>query len=106
VDPRAVLDTEARGKILSPLPGIEPQSPGRPATVLTLQKFGSTERNKINKPVNHDKVSNFVYHVIFKVLPASFEGWFDIREKKAFRCDCRTLVQYRKFVQSASAHCR
>jgi hypothetical protein len=27
VGPRAGLDTEARGKILLPLPGIEPQSP-------------------------------------------------------------------------------
>jgi hypothetical protein len=29
--PRAGLDTEVRGKILSPLPGIEPRPPGRPA---------------------------------------------------------------------------
>jgi hypothetical protein len=28
--PRADLDTEARGKIILPLPGIEPRSPGRP----------------------------------------------------------------------------
>jgi hypothetical protein len=28
---RAGLDTEAIGKILSPLPEIEPRSPGRPA---------------------------------------------------------------------------
>jgi hypothetical protein len=39
VGPRARLDTEARGKILSPLPAIEPLSPGRPAyspdTILT-----------------------------------------------------------------------
>jgi hypothetical protein len=34
--PRAGLDTEARGKILSPLPGIEPRSPGRPARSQTL----------------------------------------------------------------------
>jgi hypothetical protein len=31
VGPRTGLDTEATGKILSPLPGIEPRSPGRPA---------------------------------------------------------------------------
>jgi hypothetical protein len=31
VGPRAGLDTEVRGKILSPLPGIESRSPGRPA---------------------------------------------------------------------------
>jgi hypothetical protein len=30
LDHRAVLDTKARGKILSFLPGIEPRSPGRP----------------------------------------------------------------------------
>jgi hypothetical protein len=36
VGPRAGLDTEARGKILSPLPGIEPRSPGRPACSQTL----------------------------------------------------------------------
>jgi hypothetical protein len=36
--PRAGLDTQARGKALSPLPAMEPQSPGRPVrshTILT-----------------------------------------------------------------------
>jgi hypothetical protein len=36
VGPRAGLDTEARGKILSPLPEIEPRSPGRPVRSQTL----------------------------------------------------------------------
>jgi hypothetical protein len=36
VGPRAGLNTETRGKILSPLPGIEPRSPGRPARSQTL----------------------------------------------------------------------
>jgi hypothetical protein len=36
VGPRAGLDTEVRGKILLPLPGIEPLSPGRPARSQTL----------------------------------------------------------------------
>jgi hypothetical protein len=36
VGPRADLDTEIRGKILSPLSGIEPRSPGRPARSQTL----------------------------------------------------------------------
>jgi hypothetical protein len=35
VGPRAGLDTEVRGKILLPLPGIELRSPGRPDTILT-----------------------------------------------------------------------
>jgi hypothetical protein len=34
--PRSGLDTEARGKFLSPLPWIEPRSPGRPARSQTL----------------------------------------------------------------------
>jgi hypothetical protein len=36
VDLRAGLDTEARGKFLSPLPGIKPRSPGSPAHSQTL----------------------------------------------------------------------
>jgi hypothetical protein len=36
VDLRAGLDTEVRGKILSPLPGIEPRSPGHPVRGQTL----------------------------------------------------------------------
>jgi hypothetical protein len=36
VGPRAGLDTEARGKILLSLPGIEPQSPSCPACSQTL----------------------------------------------------------------------
>jgi hypothetical protein len=36
VGPRAGVDRGAVGKILSPLPGIEPRSPGRPACSQTL----------------------------------------------------------------------
>jgi hypothetical protein len=36
VGPTAGLDTEVRRKILSPLPGIEPPSPGRLARSQTL----------------------------------------------------------------------
>jgi hypothetical protein len=36
VGPRAGLDTEVRGKILLPLTGIEPRSPGRPVRSQTL----------------------------------------------------------------------
>jgi hypothetical protein len=36
VGPRAGLDTEATGKIISPLPGFEPQSPGRSARSQTI----------------------------------------------------------------------
>jgi hypothetical protein len=43
VGPRAGLDTEARGKILSPLPGIEPRSPDRPARSQTLYCLSYTD---------------------------------------------------------------
>jgi hypothetical protein len=33
---RADLDTESRGKIVLPMPGIEPQSPGHPVSIQTL----------------------------------------------------------------------
>jgi hypothetical protein len=43
VGPRAGLDTEVRGKILSLLPGIEPQSPGRPARSVLTELPGSAK---------------------------------------------------------------
>jgi hypothetical protein len=45
VGPRAGLDTEVRGKILSPLPGIEPRSPGRPARSQTLHRLSYPAHN-------------------------------------------------------------
>jgi hypothetical protein len=39
VGPRAGLDTEVRRKILSPLSGIDPRSPGRPAPSQTLHRL-------------------------------------------------------------------
>jgi hypothetical protein len=37
VGPRAGLDTEVRGKILLPLPGIESRSPGRLARAILIE---------------------------------------------------------------------
>jgi hypothetical protein len=45
VGPRAGLDTEARGKILSPLQGIEPRSPGRPPHSQTLYLLRNPAHN-------------------------------------------------------------
>jgi hypothetical protein len=36
VGPRAGLDIDATGKVLLPLPEIEPRSPGRPVRIQTL----------------------------------------------------------------------
>jgi hypothetical protein len=51
VGPRAGLDTEAGGKILSPLPGIEPRSPGHPTRSQTL-------RFSVNAKVNYHCVTH------------------------------------------------
>jgi hypothetical protein len=51
VGSRVGLDTEARGKILSPLPGIEPRSPGRAARSQTLYCLSfQAHRNGCNTP--------------------------------------------------------
>jgi hypothetical protein len=42
---RAGLDTDAIGKILSPLLGIEPRSPGGPARSQTLTIFNKLPRS-------------------------------------------------------------
>jgi hypothetical protein len=57
VGPKAGLDTEARGKILSPLPGIEPRSPGRPARSQTLYWMSyPAHRKSINTPVYYNYI--------------------------------------------------
>jgi hypothetical protein len=48
--PRACLETEARGKILTPLPGIEhgsPCSPVRGQTLFCLSYAGSSSKREI-----------------------------------------------------------
>jgi hypothetical protein len=48
--PRAGLVTEARGKILSALPGIELRSPGHPARSLFIDegfKYGDSDNNNV-----------------------------------------------------------
>jgi hypothetical protein len=60
---RAGLDTEARGQILSPLPGSEPRSPGHPACSQTLHRLSypahstsTTEENRNNNGTNRVKI--------------------------------------------------
>jgi hypothetical protein len=51
VGPKAGLDTEATGNILSPLPVIEPLSPGRPTrnqTLYCLREVVSTSEKSVN----------------------------------------------------------
>jgi hypothetical protein len=50
VDRRADLDTEARGKILSPLPGIEPRSHGRPAHSQTSYPANFLQSREVKFP--------------------------------------------------------
>jgi hypothetical protein len=47
--PRAGLDRQARGKIISPLSGIEPQSPGDPARSQTLYRLSYPAHFQVTK---------------------------------------------------------
>jgi hypothetical protein len=55
VGPRAGLDKEARGKILSPLPGIETRSPGRPARSQTLYWLSYPAHCETSKKVKQSR---------------------------------------------------
>jgi hypothetical protein len=63
VGPTAGLGTEARQKILSPLPGIEPRSPGRPARNETLHWLSYPAHE-------YDTCSTIVYGVL-RSLPTA-----------------------------------
>jgi hypothetical protein len=91
VGPRAGLDTEARGKILSPLPEIEPRSPGRPARSQTLHWLSYPahlsqyhrryvvwllkERRKINYQPRHSSQINIIaVYLWFCLFTLTFHG--------------------------------
>jgi hypothetical protein len=75
VGPRAGLDTEARGQILSPLPRIEPRSPGRPARSLTelprLQVFLKSYRRTLEKDltITFSQFHCKLYKKVFVIAP-------------------------------------
>jgi hypothetical protein len=56
VGPRASLDTEARGKILSTLPGIEPRSSGRPDRSQTLHPLSYPAHSPVHKLLKFDYI--------------------------------------------------
>jgi hypothetical protein len=62
VSPRADLDTEARGKILSPLPGTEPRSPGRPTRSQTLTELPGS-RILISYSMKFSNIKKFRYGI-------------------------------------------
>jgi hypothetical protein len=51
VGPGIGLDTDARGKILLPLPGVEPRSPGRPVRIQTQFSYADHILHTISYPV-------------------------------------------------------
>jgi hypothetical protein len=78
VDPRAGLDTEVRGQILLPLPGIEPWSPGRPVRSQTLYCLSYS-------------VPPFISYVLPKISSRwSNKGGWDGRQ-------CRTRTREKKY---------
>jgi hypothetical protein len=71
VGPRAGLDTEARGRILSPLLRIEPRSPGRPARSQTLYclSYPAHSRKTVHGEISQRAVVFIKIHVyIFPAL--------------------------------------
>jgi hypothetical protein len=76
VGPRAGLDTEARGKIPSPLLGIEPRSPGRPARSQTLLIKVPGSPMKLVRPIkvysretqSELQVTICLMHLVFRMV--------------------------------------
>jgi hypothetical protein len=65
VAPRAGLETEARGKVLSPLPGIAPRSPGLPACGQTLHRLSyPAHMDEIGEVEFFSQPSTFVLTVL------------------------------------------
>jgi hypothetical protein len=75
VDPRACLDTEVRGKTLSPLPGIEPQSLGRPARSQTLYWLSYLAHIRGTDCYNLEIDLQMAYSMMFAVLFNLYEFW-------------------------------
>jgi hypothetical protein len=87
VGPRAGLDTQLRGRILLPLPGIEPQSSGRPARSQTLYclsypgsllglyipKSGFIASHKATSDL--DKAGRCAGHALKLLSGPHFESW-------------------------------
>jgi len=68
VGPRAGLDTEATGNILSPLPGIEPRSPGRPARSQILYWLSYPAfKNKIKSVNIMDRLNTELLNTVYTV---------------------------------------
>jgi hypothetical protein len=65
--PRAGLDTEAKGKVLSPLPGIEPLSPGRQSVA---RHCTDNQEDQNSSPSKQSRISEDC-HGIFR-LSAQF----------------------------------
>jgi hypothetical protein len=73
VGPRAGLDAEARGKMLSPLPGIEPRSPGRPTRSQTLYWVSYPARMTDTTPAKFKDISRQLTASLLDVSAATRE---------------------------------
>jgi hypothetical protein len=68
--PRAGLDTEAREKILSPLPGIECGSPGRPARSQTLYWLSYPAHESQKREIIKTTVYSVDVFLTVSIMPA------------------------------------
>jgi hypothetical protein len=72
---RACLDSEVRGKILLPLTGFEPRSPGRPVcsqTLYWLSYPGSVTSTQTPNPTPEHNQSAILRTYLFKIQPPMF----------------------------------
>jgi hypothetical protein len=75
VGPRAGLDTEVRGKILSPLPGIEPRPPDRPVRSQTLYWLSyPCSRCFVNFPNKRSVILRYPNCKV--IVPAQSNSWY------------------------------
>jgi hypothetical protein len=87
VGPKAGLHREARGKILSPLQGIEPRSPGRPARSQTLYwlSYQAHHNVKHNLIYNYFDCNTKLSHRIFSGPKAGSKLFCGTTKRVAWR---------------------
>jgi hypothetical protein len=83
VGPRAGLDTDTTGQILSPMPGIELRSPGRPARRLTELP---------DSPIEKSIRGKWLY--VWTCLELRVQLQYLTDEHNAFQLQTRRVIMY------------
>jgi hypothetical protein len=90
--PRAGLDTEATGKILLPLPGIEPRLPGRPFRSQTLYCLSYPAPRKHDNKLHVSKdLKGGGGDLFHRITSASIWNISDLSRKNRCTAEVRSL---------------